>query len=74
MAEIKFTIPNEKLQRVIDATCGLHSIPKDDDGVDLFTPQQWTKEYHRRLIVNDVHTWEKQLASNSVQTDNDIVT
>ena len=74
MPEIKFTIPQEKLERVLNATCGLHPMPKDEEGNNLFTPAQWTKEYWRRCIRDDVWVWEKKQASNAVQPDNDIVT
>ncbi len=73
MSTITFTIPDAKLTRVTNAIKGLHPIPTDEDGVALFTPNQWAKEYHRRLIVREVLAWEKQSAAGGVSPDDSIV-
>lgn len=80
MANINFTIPDEKLQRVVDALKGLYPIPVTDDGsgnmIPDFTDNQWAKEAVRRLVVRDVKRWETkiaQLAANQ-PADDDIIT
>ena len=68
MAEIKFNIPDAKLQRVIDAINW--RFPKADG----FTEAQWAKECIRRMIKE--WDYEKRQAtyteSSPVIPDNDI--
>jgi len=75
MADITFTIPDDKLQRVKDAIEYAYPIPKNQDGVTpQFTQAAWAKECIRRLIK----TWDyayrkKEYDDNSdVTHDNDI--
>ena len=74
MAEITFTIPAEKLQRLVDAIVGLHPISTDAIGNPEFTPNQWAKEYHRRLMVREEFAFERQVAQGTVVEDDTIVT
>ena len=50
--KINFTIPDEELQRVVDAMKGLYSISTTTDMNDVttndFTDKQWAKEAVRR--------------------------
>jgi len=69
MAEITFTIPNEKLSRVVDAINGLHPMPEEEE----MTPAQWTKEYLRRLVVREVQAWERRVADSAVHSDDSII-
>ncbi len=62
MAEIKFIIPDEKLDRIVEAMKGRYKIPKDENGVALFTDTEWVKEAVRRLIVRDVYIYEAKKA------------
>ncbi|MGR3310670.1 MAG: hypothetical protein ACUZ77_07830 [Candidatus Brocadiales bacterium] len=83
MATITFTIPDAKLQRVVDAIKGRYSIPQvlvdpDNPGLgyeDEFTPQQWAKEWIRQRIITEVVEWEQAEARKtvSVARDNDLV-
>jgi len=76
MASINFNIPDEKLQRIVDAMKGLFSIPEDDDGKPLFTDNAWAKEAVRRFIRDTVARWEQKEAKDAIRftPENDIVT
>ena len=71
---ITFTIPEAKIQRVIDAMKGLYEIPLVDDEPE-FTETQWAKEKVRRWIIEQVQRYENIVAKNAVnvQTDNELV-
>lgn len=69
MPDITFTIPAAKLQRVLDAINALHPMPEELG----MTPQQWTKEYYRRLIVREVKAYESRQAGNAIQADDSMV-
>ena len=86
--QITFTIPEAKVQRVIDAMVGLNKIPKiadpnwenPNDGtraplVDQFTPAQWAKECPRRWIRNQVRRFENRqaLIAAQVELDDEII-
>ena len=75
MATITFTIPEEKVDRVLDAIAGKHPIPiNKETGEPEFTKGQWAKEYIRRLIVRTVYAWEKDSAAGAVEKDDSIAT
>ena len=78
MVEIKFTIPDNKVQRIIDTMKWEFSIPIDAGGNPLFTDGQWAKESIRRWIINQVARYEKNLAEiqarNSVLPDDSLLT
>lgn len=80
MAIISFTIPDEKLQRIVNALAGLHKIPEipDPDWVDPgggespptlpeFTKAQWAKEAVRRWVIHEVWQWERNKAIETVK-------
>ena len=76
--QITFIIPDEKVQRVVNAINGLFpDIPKDENGDPLFTENQWTKEKIRRYIVNLVFLYEqrkaKKIASELIIKDDGLV-
>lgn len=82
MATITFTIPDAKLQRVIDATKWAHKIPVIDVGTESaseyeneFTDAQWAKEAWRRQIVAQVKRYESYLAKQAVDVpaDDDLI-
>lgn len=58
MANINFTIPDEQINRVITALCGLHPQP---EGGEL-TDAQWCKEVIRQYIINTVKRYEQKEA------------
>lgn len=62
--QIIFTIPDEKVTRVVDAICGLFPIPTDTNGNPLFTPAQWAKEKIRRFIIDIVFRYEQKKAKD----------
>lgn len=77
-ADINFTIPDAKLQRVVNAMEGMFKIPDvDEDGTPDFTPNQWAKEAVRRWIISIVQRWEAseamKAAGAAVQADNTLV-
>ena len=76
MAQITFTIPDDKISRVIDAMKGVFEIPEDDNGEPLFTDVQWAKEKVRRWIINQVARWEHRVAVQNINIvkDDDLVT
>ena len=82
MAQINFTIPDAKLQRIVDAMKGLYPIPWIPDPQDPeteipeFTDNQWAKEALRRLVVRSVSRWETKVAKDAaaVSLDDGIIT
>jgi len=67
MAQIQFTIPDNKLQRVIDAFKGFFPIPTaEDKDTGEVTPQfadgEWAKEVVRRYIISVVRRYEQRKA------------
>jgi hypothetical protein len=77
MAQITFTIPSDKIDRLVTAIATRHPIPteKDDEGEDVpaFTAKEWTKEYVRRLLVREVRAYEREQAAHAVSADDDLV-
>ena len=77
--KITLTIPEAKVQRIVNAMKGLYPIPqstdKDDNTTNDFTDNAWAKEALRRLIVRDVQRWETKVAQDAavVEPDDDIV-
>ena len=82
--KINFTIPEVKVQRVIDAMKGLYPIPQIDnpkwvdpeDGssapmINEFTDSQWAKESVRRWIVKQVARFEKSEAIKNIKVPED---
>lgn len=76
MAQINFTIPQDKVQRVIDAIKGLFPIPLDENDNPLFTEAEWSKECVRRWIVRQVARYETMVAKEAavVPEEDDIIT
>lgn len=72
--QITFTIPTEKVQRVIDAVKGIFPIPVDSTGEPLYTDGAWAKERIRRMIIQTVHAYETKMATEQVVKDNSLVT
>lgn len=66
MANITFTIPDAKLQRVVDAMKGLYPIPTDANQDPLFTDNQWAKEAVRRWIRDTVARYEQKTAMDAI--------
>ena len=72
-AEIKFTIPDEELTRIVAAIKGLYPIPQIENPEKLgnmipeFTDNQWAKECMRRWIVHQVARWEQIVAQKNIQ-------
>lgn len=72
---INFTVPSDKIGRIVAAMGGLYPIPQIPDPewvdpgdgseapmVDEFTGSQWAKEALRRLVRRDVARWERKVA------------
>lgn len=74
MAEIKFTIPDDKVQNFIKMVSERHPCPKNPDtGEPTFTPSQWAKEYFRRLFIREYRAWAGEAADHAVQEDAELV-
>ena len=83
IAQINFTIPNEKLQRIVDAMKGLYPIPttyneETKEFENDFTENQWAKESVRRWIIKQVQRYEsseaQKTAKQSITLDDSIIT
>ena len=72
--QITFTIPDDKVHRVIDAMIWFEPIPLDVNGQPLYTPGDWAKQCMRRWIVNYVFRYERLTAAAEIQTDDELVT
>lgn len=86
---ITFTIPEAKVQRVIDATKYLHKIPQivnpafvdiettpgEEPVINEFTDNQWAKEAWRRHIIAQVKRYETYQAKTaiSIEIDDELV-
>lgn len=72
MANITITIPDAKVQRVLNAIEGLHPIPTDGiTGTPLFTQGQWAREWLKRLLRKTVAQWETQEAQRAAAVPED---
>ncbi len=80
--KITFTIPDAKVQRIIDTMKGLYPIPMIPDPnfvsdpthpeieaplVPQFTGNQWAKECVRRWIRDQVARWEQMQAKDKIK-------
>ncbi len=78
MAQIVFTIPSDKIGRVVTAMVSLYPVPlinlgddENPDWVPEFTDSAWAKEVVRRWIIKQVHRWETKVAKDAVSIDVD---
>jgi len=79
--KITFTIPEAKIQRVIDAMKGLYPIPQIEDPenpdkmINEFTDSKWAKEAIRRQVISIVKRYEQKEAQKlaEVMPDNKII-
>lgn len=71
--QIVFTIPDEKVSRVLAAVVGLFPVPTDKDNVPLFTDAQWAKERLKRFIIDLVFQYERREAEALVEKDEGLV-
>lgn len=87
MAVINFTIPNNKIQLIIDSMKGLYPIPQipdpdfvgnPDDApfINEFTDIAWAKESVRRWIRDQVARWIQKEAIGDIKfsPDDTIIT
>ena len=78
MANINFTVPADKLPRIVAAMVGLYPVPQIPDPewvdpgdgseaplVNEFTDGQWAKEALRRKVIRDVRRWEHKVATDA---------
>ena len=75
MASIELTIPNDKVDRVLDAFEGIYDLPKDESGTPLYTKVEWAKRQLRQHVLRTVKRWEQQMSdiANVVEEDGTIV-
>ena len=72
--QIIFTIPEAKVQRVVDAVKGIWPVPLSPTGEPEYSDGAWAKERIRRMIINIVHTYETKIAVDQVNRDDSLVT
>ena len=76
MAQLVLNIPDDKINRLLDALEGLFPIPMDSEtGEQLFTRNQWGKECVRRWLVRQDARWQQILVQSACEytEDNSIV-
>ena len=65
---ITYTIPSEKINRIVNTMKNLFPIPVDENGDPEFTDNQWAKEAIRRWVIGQVKRYEdyrdKQVVNN----------
>jgi len=77
MAQITLTIPDNKLQKVLDAFEEKYPIPIDENDAPLYTQSAWAKEQIRQFIIKTVLKREQRIARASfvdAVADDDVVT
>jgi len=74
MAKIELTIPDDKLQTVLNAFDDIYERPYTWDGVPpnatrtyTHTKAQWAKERVRRFIVDTVQQYQRKLAIKAAE-------
>ena len=68
--ELKFIIPNEKVQRIVNAMKEIFPIPE----TEVWTDNEWAKECIRKWIINQVARYERTQAEKTIIPDNTLVT
>lgn len=63
--QIIFTVPDAKLQRIIDAFLAGY-IP-EEEAPQSYTPAQWAREYIRRYVVKRVYAHERRQAIEALE-------
>ena len=71
MTTVTFTIPDDKISRVIAAMKYFYPIPLDENGDPQFTDSQWAKESLRRYIINQTHRYELKVARDAASAVKD---
>lgn len=75
---IRFDIPSDKINQIVDAMSGLYPIPEDENDIPLFSRSAWAKEAVRRNVIRDVRRWQRKQATkevlSSITNDNDLLT
>lgn len=71
--QVIFNIPNDKVQRVVQAIIYFHPIPQiwnadTQEMENQFTPSEWAKEYLRRFVIDMVFQYERQIARQEADT------
>lgn len=78
MAEITFTIPNDKIQKVLNSMWTMHPVPisglMNPDGSDRWTKTTWAKECIRRYICDTAYEYDKRqgMEDLNIIKDNEI--
>lgn len=72
--QIIFNIPDEKVQRVIDAVKGIFPVPVNLAGEPLFSDAAWAKERFRRMMIQTVHAYETKIAVDQIIKDDSLIT
>ena len=80
MATINFTIPDDKIPKIIAAMKGLYSIPtttdeETDETTNDFTDGAWAKECVRRWIRDTTARYEQKIAKEAItfSPDNEMI-
>lgn len=73
MAELKITIPDDKVDRVKSAFVGIYPIPQKPDPenegqqIPTHTEVQWSKECVRQFIIQTTQRWEQKVAMDAAK-------
>ncbi|OHB56136.1 MAG: hypothetical protein A2Y07_01300 [Planctomycetes bacterium GWF2_50_10] len=60
---ITFTIPDEQVQKLVDAVVYYWPVPVDESsGKPLYTSEQWTKEWYRQHMIETVRNHLRELS------------
>lgn len=73
MAEIRFTIQDANIPRIISAFNGTWSIPLDAANNPQFTDAGWVKECLRQYIIQVIRNYEENQARNAVSVNDDLI-
>jgi len=55
MPDIILTIPPDKVERLKTGYFKMYPVPKDKDGVPLYSDLEWFKKTIREIVLRDCH-------------------
>ena len=74
MVEISFTIPDEKLQRVINGIKVAYPIPLDEKAENpIYTNNEWARKVIKNFVINAVFKAERDLVEKEVERDESLI-
>ena len=77
MATITLTIPDPKVQRILDGIAGIYPIPETVPGTPDYTKAEWARLHLKDHLIDVVTAWERReairIAGDGVVPDNDLL-